>query len=83
MGTIILTHNLDTQYPLGCKWRKGHVEIGDFTFVGARSIICNDVKIGRNCIIGAGSIVTKDIPDNEIWCGNPARFIKRCNIGPM
>ena len=33
-------------------------------------------RIGNNCIIGAGSVVTKDIPDNEIWAGNPAKLIK-------
>lgn len=66
MGTIILTHCLDTHIPFGVRWNKGHVEIGDYTFIGARTIICNNVKIGTNCIIGAGSIVTKDIPDNEI-----------------
>jgi len=80
MRTIILTHRLDTRHPVGVKWEKGHVEIGDYTFIGAGTIICNSVKIGRNCIVGAGSIVTKDIPDNEIWCGSPARFVKRRNV---
>lgn len=34
-------------------------------------------KIGTNTIIGAGSLVTKYIPDNEIWAGTPARYIKK------
>lgn len=38
--------------------------------------ICSNVEIGDNAIIGAGSIVTKSIPPNQIWAGNPARFIK-------
>lgn len=46
-------------------------------FVGARSIICKGVTIGHNSIIAAGSVVVKDIPDNEIWGGNPAKFIKK------
>ena len=33
------------------------------------------VTIGNNCIVGAGSVVTKSIPDGECWAGNPARFI--------
>lgn len=37
----------------------------------------NAVTIGRNSVVGAGSIVTKDIPDNEVWAGNPARFIRK------
>lgn len=45
-------------------------------FIGARTIICSNVEIGDNAIIGAGSIVTKNIPPNQIWAGNPARFIK-------
>ena len=39
-------------------------------------IICSDVEIGDNSIIGAGSIVTKNVPPNQIWAGNPAKFIK-------
>lgn len=34
-----------------------------------------NVSIGKNCIIAAGSIVTKNIPDNEVWGGVPAKFI--------
>jgi len=39
-------------------------------------ILCG-VTIGRNAMIGAGSVVTKDIPDNELWLGNPARFKRK------
>lgn len=52
------------------------VRIMDNTFVGARTIILGGVRIGRNCVIGAGSIVTHDIPDNSVACGVPARVIK-------
>lgn len=50
--------------------------IEEYVFIGASSIILKGVKIGRNSIIGAGSVVTKDVPSNEIWAGNPAIFIK-------
>ena len=46
-------------------------------FIGSRCIILKGVTVGEDSIIGAGSVVTKDIPDGEIWAGNPARFIKR------
>ena len=44
--------------------------------IGANSTIICGVIIGENAMVGAGSVVTKDIPDNEIWAGNPARRIK-------
>ena len=49
-------------------------------FIGAHSIILKGVKIGEASIIGAGSVVTKNIPKNEIWAGNPAKFIKEINL---
>lgn len=45
--------------------------------VGAASVILGGVSIGENAMIGAGSIVTKNIPDNELWVGNPARFVRK------
>lgn len=52
------------------------VEIKENAFIGAHAIILKGVTIGRNAIIGAGSVVVKSVPDNEIWGGNPAKFIK-------
>ena len=52
------------------------VFIEDGVFIGAHSIILKGVTIGRNSIIAAGSVVTKSIPANQIWGGNPAAFIK-------
>lgn len=46
-------------------------------FIGAHCIILKGVTIGKFSVIGAGSVVTKDVPDKEIWAGNPARFIKK------
>lgn len=50
--------------------------IGDNVSIGANVSIIGDVKIGNNVIIGAGSVVVKDVPDNCVVVGNPARIIK-------
>ena len=52
------------------------VVVKDNVFIGAQSTILKGVTIGHNSIIGAGSLVAKNIPSNEIWAGNPAKFIK-------
>ena len=52
------------------------VEIGDNVWIGARVIILPGVHIGSGAVIGAGSIVTKDIPQNVVVVGNPAKIIK-------
>jgi UDP-2-acetamido-3-amino-2,3-dideoxy-glucuronate N-acetyltransferase len=44
--------------------------------IGAGATILGGVTIGENSLIGAGSVVTKDVPSNEIWIGNPARFLR-------
>jgi sugar O-acyltransferase (sialic acid O-acetyltransferase NeuD family) len=55
----------------------GNVTIGDLTFIGAGSIIREDIRIGNECIIGCGSVVINNIPNNEVWAGNPAKFLKK------
>jgi len=56
--------------------RKLPVLIEDNVFIGAYSTILKGVTIGQNSIIGACSVVSNNIPANEIWAGNPAKFIR-------
>lgn len=53
----------------------GCIEIMDNVFIGSGTQIMGNVRIGSNVIIGAGSIITKDIPDNSVYSGNPAKYI--------
>ena len=68
-GAMILTHD----YSRGL-----HLEtrIGKDCFIGARAIILAGVSVGDNVIVGAGSVVTKDVKPNCIVAGNPARIIR-------
>ncbi len=52
------------------------VVIEDNVWIGMNSCILPGVVIGNNSIIGSGSVVTKNVPPNEIWAGNPAKYIK-------
>lgn len=53
----------------------GPVTIGDYVFIGPRAIILPNVTIGRGAVIAAGAVVTKNIPEFEVWGGVPAKKI--------
>lgn len=56
------------------------VSIGDETYIYNNCVILPGSQIGRNCVIGANSVVTSNIPDYSIAVGNPAQVIKRYNF---
>ena len=55
----------------------GNVRIADATLIGSGATILQGLTIGKNCIVGAGAVVTKDLPDNCTAVGVPARIIKK------
>ena len=59
--------------------KNGHDElkIGDGSWIGTHVAILGDVHIGKHCVIGANSVVTKDVPDYCVAVGSPAKVIKR------
>jgi len=69
-------------HPLDHKERASGLEfgkpviIGDDVWIGGSAIICPGVSIGERCVIGAGSVVTKDIPDGVFAAGNPCKVIR-------
>lgn len=54
----------------------GHVEVGDDVRIGCNVSVLPYRKIGADARIGAGSVVTRDVPAGEVWCGNPARKLR-------
>ncbi|WP_405294425.1 acyltransferase [Algibacter sp. Ld11] len=57
--------------------RSSAILVKNGAWIGGHSIILKGVTIGSNSIIGAGSVVSKSIPENEIWAGNPVKFIRK------
>ena len=77
-GTYLITHDgsawvfRDKQPALDIF---GKIKIGDNTFIGTASIILPGTTIGKNCIVGAGSVVRGRFPDNSVIMGNPAKTV--------
>lgn len=63
------THDFDD---LSLRLVTGRIEVGAETFVGARTFVMPGIRIGRNALIGACSVVTRDVADNVVIAGNPA-----------
>lgn len=59
------------------KVKSAEVYIDDYAWIGGNSIILKGVRIGRAAVIGAGSVVTSDVPPYTIYAGNPAKFIRK------
>lgn len=53
----------------------GNVKVGKMSFIGANAVVKQGIIIGNNVTVGAGTVVLKNIADNEVWVGNPARKI--------
>lgn len=53
------------------------VSIGEGSYIGINAVIVGNVKIGKHCVIGANSVVTKDVPDYCVAVGSPAKVIKK------
>jgi len=57
-------------------WKLLPIRVKRGASIGANSVIVAGVTIGENALVGAGSVVTKDVPDNAVVAGNPARIIR-------
>jgi acetyltransferase-like isoleucine patch superfamily enzyme len=72
-GVLITTTTHDFRKSMRTEFRQ--VKIEQWAWIGANAVILPGITIGQYAVIGAGSIVTKDIPDYAIAVGNPARVI--------
>jgi len=69
---ITASHDINTPTFVGIT---SPIKIGDYAFVGRRATVLLGCDLGVGAVLGAGSVLTKSIPDYEIWAGNPARKI--------
>ena len=72
--------NARPDFDFGAKERLGCVELMDNVYIGMNSVIMPDVRINKNCIISAGSVVNTDIPENSVASGNPAKPVGRFDV---
>ncbi len=83
-GVIISGINHNYEKPLHGIIEQGvsssSITIHDDVWIGANTVITAGVSIGNHCVVGAGSIVTKDIPPYSVVAGNPAKIIKTYNF---
>lgn len=76
-GVLLVTHDMSNMV-FAIETRTsylpmtGTIQIGNNVFIGANATIMPGVKIGNNCIVAAGAVVTRSIPDGEVWGGVPA-----------
>lgn len=71
--------SLVSTYPFGGAARdqtKGPITVGNDVWIGSRAIVLSGVTIGHGAVVGAGSVVTKDVPPYAVVAGNPARLIR-------
>lgn len=58
------------------------VRIGNGTWIGARAIVLPGVRIGSRCVVAAGAVVSRDVPDETLVAGNPARVVRELRYPP-
>ena len=70
------TTNLDGTIKRNGDWTCTETTIEDEASIGSGSTVLCGINIGRGAVIGAGSVVTKNVPDGQVWVGNPAKPLK-------
>ena len=76
VGLFTATHPIDAEVRTSRLEYGKPIKIGDNSWLGARTTVNPGVTIGKNTVIGSGSVVIKDIPDNVVAVGNPCRVVR-------
>ena len=76
-GCILLSHYYDVRNLKEHAYYRGEIHIGRNVYIGSNAVFTKPVTVGDGAVIGAGSVVNKDIPPYQVWAGVPVRFI--CN----
>lgn len=76
-GCVILSHDRSAKRIDLKDNGDGTVRLGNDVFIGVNSVVLRNVTIDDYSIVGAGSVVTKDVPPNVVVAGNPARIIRK------
>ena len=74
------TNPVDRIHKFNKNVKTANIRLSDYVFIGGGSTILKGVSIGKNSVVAAGSVVTKSIPENQVWGGNPAHFIRRLQL---
>ena len=72
IGAGTITCNFDSE-----SGEHARTEIGEGASIGSATMLIAPRKVGKDAVTGAGSVVTRDIPDGEVWAGNPARPLRK------
>ena len=78
LNRYLKTRNPDTDF--GHMEKLGCVELGDNVYISMNVTVMPDVRINKDCIISAGSVVTSDIPENSLASGNPPKSVGRFDM---
>lgn len=77
-GFYSYNHTMEPGTPINSQplVSKGPIVVGDHAWIGYGSVVLSGVRIGHGAVVGAGSVVTRDVPDGAIAMGKPARIVK-------
>jgi acetyltransferase-like isoleucine patch superfamily enzyme len=76
-GADVYLVDSDSHGVEGREHKQGPVRIGDGTWLGARSVVLQGVTIGKRVMVAAGAVVVRDVPDDCLVAGNPAKVIRQ------